>query len=133
MAEYLILREFDSGTMGLAYENGKLYLQFNCSCEDALLYCKAMCCKGRPQSNVTLTEEEAKRFLNQRVKVHGRELPVLAWTGSECYYLSSADQCLVHKEKPAACVKWHCSPGGKGDDIETRDKGWVLNPAFEAK
>src|SRR5574342_459969 len=96
MSEYLELREFPSGTMGLLYENGKLYLQFNASCEDALPYCKAMCCKGRPQANVTLTEDEAKQFLHQRVNIHGKELTVLAQEGSACYYLSSRDHCIVH-------------------------------------
>lgn len=134
------IAEVPSGKIELVFENDTVQLQFNCSCEDALPYCKAMCCRHRPYFNILLDADEVDKF--ECVKVNSEDvsirheqgetdinqLYILKEEGSKCIYLDDACHCKVHNDKPRACTKFHCSPGGVGDEISMRDAGWVLLP-----
>lgn len=122
----ITLQILESGTIDLV-EDGELYLQFNASCEDALPYCRARCCKSRPEINVAVDDNES--FQTVDVVVRGKTLKVLDNIDGHCVYLEN-DLCKVHSHKPRSCSIWHCSPGGKGEGITIRDFGWKLTPAF---
>jgi len=123
------LKIVDSGTIDIVENEDKQYLQFNCSCADALPFCKAMCCKGRPRFNVQLMDGESEKF--KSILHPNGSLKILDHNAGSCCYLKD-NKCLVHDDKPEICGKWHCSPGGVGEGIKLRDKGWVFTPALEA-
>lgn len=119
----MILVWLNSGSIDLELINGKLYLQFNCYCREAIPFCHAMCCRNRPSVNVLVGEEEAANYRTTEVGPYR----VLEWIDKSCIYLDSNDRCAVHTRKPSECRKWHCSPKGVGNHIEVREKGWLLS------
>ena len=123
------LVQLKSGTIDLVeVQNNALFIQFNCSCMDALPYCKAMCCKMRPMFNVELKEGEDKKFSS----LDTTKGKVLAIVNNYCNYLNEENKCSIQKDKPSGCKEWHCSPGGIGEDIKTRAQGWLLVPTQRA-
>lgn len=134
------IAEVPSGKIELVFEDGTVQMQFNCSCADALPYCHAICCRHRPYFNILLDPDEITKF--ECVKVNNEdisirngqeassnELYVLKEEGSQCIYLDgNTCHCKVHDDKPRACSKYHCSPGGIGENVSMRDGGWILLP-----
>jgi len=100
-------------------------LQFNCSCDDALPYCEARCCKGRPEWNIEVSDEDAVEFVWAET-VDGRVIKTLPIVGEACGYLDGDNRCGVYALRPGQCKGWHCSPGGVGADIMVRANGWKL-------
>lgn len=119
------LVELPSGSIDLLGDDRALVVQFNASCEDALPYCKAVCCKGRGHTWLELEEDEAVKFRHDR-DAAGRL--ILRADGDRCSYLAEGDLCSVHEDKPHFCAAWHCSPGGVGENITKRGEGWALIP-----
>lgn len=122
------IADVPSGAIELVFDGKELTLQFNCSCDDALPWCHAICCRLRPHYNTLLSAADVQRahFATRVVK----GLPVLDWqdaTGN-CTYLEEPGRCGVHGDKPVACQRWHCSPGGVGDALVERGSGWILLP-----
>jgi hypothetical protein len=122
------IKEVESGTIDLYFNGQQQLLQFNCSCDDALPYCKAMCCRNRPAYNVLLNKEEEEQFGKQLPYPHDSDLKILDHTGGHCIYLTEECRCSVQETKPAICKRWHCSPGGVGEGIDLWDSGWALVP-----
>lgn len=123
-----LIAEVASGSIEMVFDGDSQLLQFNCSCDDALPYCRAMCCRHRPYFNILLESDEIEKFKSvphpQRT-----ELFILQEEGSRCVYLNNDTcDCVVHTDKPKACAAYHCSPGGVGDNIKMRDVGWLLLP-----
>jgi hypothetical protein len=120
-----ILVELSSGNIELTSNNqGEPIIQFNCECEDALPYCKAMCCKGRPTYNVLVSPD--RKDLCPEPHPDDNDLMILPTEGNCCKYLSNNNMCSVHDNKPKDCMNWHCSPGGVGENIINRCGGWNL-------
>lgn len=121
------LVQLQSGTIDLVTIGDQAqFLQFNCSCEVALPYCQAMCCKQRENYNVELNEEESKKFGFQKGPNNSKILPIV---GNSCFYLGGDNKCTVHNiGKPATCKEWHCSPGGVGEGLKVKAQGWILIP-----
>jgi hypothetical protein len=120
-----------SGKIELVLIDQGPVIQFNCSCDDALPYCNAVCCRHRPTYNLALDgEEEIKRFADSSIEhpdIPGIRL--LDYTAEgDCVHLLG-NRCLVHACKPSICRHWHCSPGGIGEDITIHDDGFSLLPA----
>jgi hypothetical protein len=126
--ERVVIENTKSGPIELVLVQGMcMTLQFNCSCTDALFYCKAICCRSRSGLNVILDQDEKDKFKHRLQN----GLPVLQGKADDsCVYLSGDCKCTVHADKPRMCGAWHCSPGGKGEGIEVRDGGWFLSPFF---
>lgn len=126
------LRSVPSGTIDIvSNDSGEPILQFNCSCDDALPYCKAMCCKGRPIYNVTVPEDRTD--LDSIKYPYNESLRVLQCDGNCCKYLSKENRCSIQNKKPPSCTSWHCSPGGFGENLKERATGWVLRIAQSIK
>lgn len=130
----MTLVETKSGPIELVKQGPVMLLQFNCSCEDALPYCKAMCCRMRMAYNVEITEEEAARLKGMDAEKDGRKLKVLPVKDTvnwDCLYLTDESKCSVQNEKPSHCRNWHCSPKGNPNDesIKRRDVGFVVMPS----
>jgi hypothetical protein len=125
----MVLREVESGRVEIVFNGLFSTLQFNCSCEDALPYCKAMCCRMRVTGGATTTidEDEKDKFRN----VDG--MLMFDETTRACVYLDGECNCTVHLDKPRMCRAWHCSPKGVGDGITIREAGWLLAPMVIAK
>lgn len=128
------LVKLPSGSIDLVHTLGLVLLQFNASCQDALPYCHAQCCKMRHLYSVPLTDAEAKR-LGAIVGADDRlYLPASSVMPTDCMYLEG-ESCSLHAEgaKPQACIEWHCSPGGNPGDpmIKIRAKGWALVPTLK--
>ena len=117
-----------SGTIDMVLEEGDVVLQFNTTCQDALPYCKAMCCRNRDKFNVPLTSEERDKFKHWHYTMGYESTYLLQYNKEkECVYLCN-DLCKVHSDKPSGCQSWHCSPGGKGEGITVRGDGWTMSP-----
>lgn len=125
------LVQLSSGTIDLVHENGKMLLQFNAECLDALPFCKGMCCKLQNYLSVQLNNKEITKF-GQRVARSDETIPpglIPVKSGTtECKY-SQDNLCSVHTHKPERCKSWHCSPGGKGEGITVRSNGWLMLPS----
>lgn len=127
------LKSVPTGSIDLVFNGMYSRLQFNCGCLDALPYCRAMCCRLRQVVGVELNEAEQLSFPERVQTKAPNGLVVLQsepGTGN-CIYLNEEDQCKVHQAKPEKCKNWHCSPGGVGEDISRRDKGWMLMPSMQ--
>lgn len=122
------LVDLPSGKIELVLLGGMLpVLEFNCTCEDALPYCHAICCRMRSGTNAVLTPEEAARLESLTLK---SGLTVLKGNPDDsCVYLDSQSElCKIHETKPEACRTFHCSPNGMGEGLTLKDKGWFLSP-----
>lgn len=119
----MIVTQLHSGTIDLEMYGGKLYLQFNCLCRDALPYCRAMCCRNRPEVNVLIDNSEVETFVTTTVG----PFRVLEWADGDCVYLDSMNRCMIHNTKPHDCVRWHCSPHGIGLGLTIKEKGWLVS------
>jgi hypothetical protein len=128
MVDNIDLVNVPSGKISIHLKNGRVFLQFNCSCEDALPYCKANCCRNRPDYNVLLGKNEKSSFIHAIPHPAQRDLYILNHKNGHCMYLNEDYKCSVHSAKPNICKRWHCSPGGVGDNINLRDSGWLLLP-----
>lgn len=125
-----------SGTIDLVIkqekDNAGMYLQFNTSCEDALPYCKAMCCRIQSVYSAQMTSEEAKKFGCRTFETQDKDILIMPTKNSpvqnECRHLKENHLCGVHATKPATCRSWHCSPQGKGDGVTVFAQGWLLLP-----
>lgn len=129
------LVEVPSGTIDIVHTTAGPTLQFNCSCEDALPYCRGMCCGMRHLYNTNLTEEESKEFKSfTHPKRPGEFFLAFDVRDQKCVYQDrDYGTCNLHfTKKPAQCVNWHCSPGGVGDGIVKRDRGWFMLPMMMA-
>lgn len=125
MVHKLTLYSLQSGSIDIVpAANGEPLLQFNCSCSDALPFCKAMCCKARPLYNILVPDDRPD--LNSVQHPYSDSLKVLSSNGNCCSYLSSENRCTIHDKKPEYCKGWHCSPGGVGENIINRANGWIL-------
>jgi len=122
----MVIHTLPSGTIDLELVEGEVRLQFNAACADALPYCRAACCRSRPQYNVRLERHEAKLFHHQ----HLNGLPVLLTRGKRCVYLGGDEACLCHDSKPDGCRTFHCSPGGGNGDETVRGRGFALTPVL---
>ena len=135
MNDRQLLHQTDSGPIELVWneEAQAVRLQFNCRCEDALPYCRAVCCRGRDRYNVSITPEEAPKYDTELLlNDFGDVLDIVLQTdGNNCCYLKG-DSCSIHSIKPSMCKRWHCSPGGKGDGLDTWSTGWALHPTLES-
>jgi hypothetical protein len=118
-----LLKEVRTGTIDLELIDGNIYLQFNCSCQDANPYCHAVCCRNRPNVNVLISDEDAEVYESTMTG----PFRVLDWINGACSYLSGQGRCSIHKTKPIDCRDWHCSPMGVGENITNREKGWLLS------
>lgn len=122
------ISDVPSGKIELVFDGEMQLLQFNCSCDDALPYCRAVCCRNRPYFNVLLEPEEVQKFKSMPHPQHVNLL-ILQEDGSRCIYLdNNTCHCAVHSDKPKICTRYHCSPGGSGDGIDLRGNGWMLLP-----
>jgi hypothetical protein len=125
----MVLKEVPSGKIEIIEtENGEPLLQFNCSCLDALPYCRAACCKGRPGFNVGLEQDELDKYEWYIADTLPGQ-PLIQYEGDCCKYLTNDCKCVIHLDKPKTCQKWHCSPGGIGDGVQIRSEGWRLRIA----
>lgn len=118
----MLLKEVNSGTVDVELIDGNIYLQFNCSCQDANPFCRAICCRNRPNVNVLVGENEE----GYESTMTG-PFRVLNWVNGACSYLSGRERCTIHKMKPKECKHWHCSPRGVGENITSREKGWLIS------
>jgi hypothetical protein len=130
----MIIKELKSGTIDIVSNGMMLMLQFNCHCDDALPYCRAMCCKMRMKYNVALDKEEAKRLVHIDMYQDGKLVQILPWKDDDysCIHLEH-DKCLIQDKKPHLCREEHCSPKGNLTDptIKTRFNGWTLFPSHD--
>jgi hypothetical protein len=111
-----------SGSIDLVHDSISLSMQFNCSCDDALPFCKAQCCRLRSLYGVPIESDEVHKF---KTDVHGDLVILQKKVDDSCTYLEN-DRCSVHVDKPKNCSNWHCSPGGVGEGITVRANGWIL-------
>jgi Predicted Fe-S-cluster oxidoreductase len=120
------LTELPTGKIELVNDNGQVFLQFNCSCLDALPYCQAICCVGRPKYNVELLFSEWGKYPG---RTQGT-IEVLDYQddGHCVYHEPNTNLCAIHSTKPIMCKVTHCSPGGVGEGLLNRQKGWLLTP-----
>ena len=117
-----------SGTIDMVLEGGEAVLQFNTTCQDALPYCKAMCCRNRDKFNVPLESDERDKYKHWQYPMFEQNVYLLQYNeDKECAYLCN-DLCKVHEDKPRGCQSWHCSPGGKGEGVTVRGDGWIMSP-----
>lgn len=123
----MILKKVPSGIIEIVEsDEGDPLLQFNCECIDALPWCKAACCRGRPQWNSGVYPDELEKFETLDIEVEDG-IKLLKFIKNRCWYLGKDDNlCGTHPDKPRICKEWHCSPGGKGEDIKLRSNGWKL-------
>ena len=120
-----VLVELPSGRIELTSDSqDEPVLQFNCSCEDALPYCRAMCCKGRPVYNILVPPD--REDLEREPHPYNPTLSVLPTKGNRCCYLTNDNMCSIHEKKPPICSTWHCSPGGVGENLTQKCGGWNL-------
>jgi hypothetical protein len=119
-----------SGKIEVIHNGVFTILQFNTSCEDALPTCKGMCCGLRAGYNVLLQPGEEKEFDSVPHPLHpGRFMLTSDPKDMHCVYQDKTNGfCTIHATKPQGCRDWHCSPGGVGERIVKRDKGWFLSP-----
>lgn len=125
MEERRTLVELPSGKIEMVWTGVWATIQFNANCLDCLPYCKAMCCRV---FSIQCTPEEAQRFKTRPHPISKQ--PTLERNQfNVCNYLQPDCKCGVHKEKPAMCDHWACSPGCEpgNDKITRRDAGWLLN------
>lgn len=128
MEDRTVLKNVPSGTIDLIFDGCQLVMQYNCDCLDALPWCKGACCRYRPFYNIGLEPEEIGKF-DAIPHPEDDKVQILKHVDGHCVYLDGESSlCGVHDDKPCICKKWHCSPRGGGDEIETRDGGWVLLP-----
>lgn len=94
------------------------WIQFNCSCLDALPTCFAQCCALR---GTYLTEEEANTGEFDCYPEPDTGLPVLRRDSDGfCVYLDrDTRRCSIYESRPIACQKFHCTRAA-----DTR--GWKL-------
>ena len=119
------LVELPSGKIELVVnQQDEPVLQFNCSCQDALPYCKAVCCKGRPVYNILVPPD--REDLKSQPHPFNPQFQVLQTEGNRCCYLSNENMCSIHSDKPDICRTWHCSPGGVGENLTQKCGGWNL-------
>jgi Fe-S-cluster containining protein len=120
----MTIKEVESGTIDVVFNGVFSTLQFNCSCEDALPVCKAICGRMRIAGGATAMLEESEKD-----KFQNLDGQLLADPRTRaCVYLGEDCKCTVHDDKPKICKAWHCSPGGKGEGIKYRSTGWLLAP-----
>ena len=122
------LKTLPTGSIDIVHNGTQMFLQFNCSCDDALPYCKGMCCAYRPMFNAEVFSSEAS-MLDVIHPPHAPEKAYLNYdtnTG-QCVYHGAA-YCTIHQTKPSSCRISHCSPQGQGEDILVRQNGWLLLP-----
>lgn len=130
----MVLKDVPTGKIEIVDQDGLMLLQFNCACEDAMPYCKGMCCRMRGVYNVALLPGEENKFKSEpHPKTPG--LNIIASKQNKqmsCAYQDDSNGfCMVHNDKPVGCSKWHCSPeGGDPMVITHRDGGWVMLPRF---
>lgn len=118
-----------SGSIDLAFDGTDVRVQFNCSCEDALPYCHAQCCRGRPEWNVPVTDADwvwEDMPLPTAETLDGKVVRVLPVIDNHCGFLDEQSRCMTYDARPEACRNWHCSPDGVGEGITTRGLGWKL-------
>jgi Fe-S-cluster containining protein len=127
-----LLKRVHSGRIELVWDGAFVRIEFNCSCLDALPFCKGMCCRQRVGYSVELEPDEVESFDTRPHPTRpGVRILRTKENRLDCVYLhSEKGTCLIHEEKPKMCRRWHCSPGGELDDegIEVRDAGWLLMP-----
>ena len=125
-----ILVKLPSGSIDLLQTEAGPVLQFNSSCNDALPYCKGMCCGNRNLYNTNLTIEESKKFQSFTLGHRPNEkfIQYDPLTRNCVYQDLTTGKCWVHDDKPKECQIWHCSPGGVGDNLVRRDRGWFMLP-----
>lgn len=120
-----VLVELPTGRIELTTDSqDEPVIQFNCSCEDALPYCRAMCCKGRPLYNILVPPD--RKDLETTPHPYNNTLTVLKTNGNRCGYLTDENGCSIHENKPPICKTWHCSPGGVGENLTQKCGGWNL-------
>ena len=128
--ERQVLKEVASGKIEFVWNGTYSTLQFNCSCLDAIPYCKGMCCRLRQGFTVLLKDSEIPKY-RSRPFPQNPQLRVLERSadGSACYYLDQEKSlCTIHGRHPEMCQVYHCSPGGKGETVKYRDGGWLWTP-----
>lgn len=133
MKERLV--ELPSGGIDLAMVDGELRLQFNTTCEDALPYCHAMCCRMKQGYGPEIAPSErlyqlgsVRTVVDDSTGATLTTVPVKKEKPDECLFLDRGDKCSVQDIKPEECRNWHCSPGGLGEGLTTRASGWRLIP-----
>lgn len=126
------LQETPSGNIELVDNGIFMRLEFNTTCEDALPFCKGMCCRMRSRYNTELSEEEAKsgKYKTTTFPNHpGKTFIAFKPENESCAHQDDATgHCQVQDDKPVVCGIWHCSPGGKGEGISIRGNGWFMSP-----
>lgn len=121
----ITLIELPSGKIELvANHEDEPIIQFNCSCQDALPICRAMCCKGRPLYNILVPSD--RKDLKTTQHPYNSKLTVLETNGNRCGYLTNENMCSIHNNKPEICRTWHCSPDGVGENLTHKCGGWNL-------
>ena len=121
----IVLVKLSSGAIELSSDtNNEPVIQFNCSCEDALPFCKAMCCKGRPLYNILVPPD--RKDLETVLHPYDNSLNVLKTNENCCVYLLNDNKCSINNNKPEICKTWHCSPGGVGENLTQKCDGWNL-------
>lgn len=130
--EKTTLKTLPSGTIDIVNDGVQMFLQFNTSCEDALPFCRGMCCAYRPMYNVELKKTElGKGFLEITMDhLPGRTFLDYFVNNGHCMEHLKDASCRIHHIKPEACKITHCSPEGKGEGITIRQKGWRLIPVL---
>src|SRR5438309_741472 len=133
MIGQVTLVKVQSGSVDLVHSREGPILQFNCSCTDALPYCKGMCCGNRHVYNTILESGEEEKYAS--FLLHGFSHYYLAYdTDKKCVYQDKeTGMCGIHGDKPSGCRSWHCSPGGVGEGIMVRDGGWFMVPLNRVK
>lgn len=127
------LAKVDSGTIDIVHTPQGVLLQFNCSCADAMPFCKGMCCGMRHMYNTHLSEAEALSGKYSVMELTTRpDEYFLAYDQNtkHCIHQTPDGLCGVHSDKPANCTNWHCSPKGVGEGIERRSGGWFMLPVL---
>lgn len=125
------LVETPSGKIEIVQTGILTILQFNTSCEDALPFCKGMCCGLRVGFNVLLEPGEEKEYDSiSHPRYEGRFMLASDPVDQHCVYQDKkTGHCTIHTTgKPKGCRIWHCSPGGIGAEVVSRDKGWFMSP-----
>lgn len=128
------IAEVPSGTIDIVTTPDKVRIEFNCSCDDALPWCQAVCCRNRQWNNVLIEDDEKDKFDKAIPHPSQPQLTILQPENGHCgYFDSEGCRCKIHEDKPRQCGNWHCSPMGGGPDgtgegITQRDQGFILLP-----
>jgi hypothetical protein len=124
----VVILKVPSGEIAMETGAEGTYLRFDCDCEHAIPYCKAMCCS---LATIQVEEDEIEALEKARKKA-GFQLPIIQGNsdGNQemirdsdnwCRCLDRTTRaCKVYEGRPRTCSDFHCT---RGEDA----RGWLLD------